>query len=62
MVLVKNDSSGTTLRMLIGLTQPEWYSVLSERRLRTSREIIREVISWLKPAPKALRSRGASCR
>ena len=40
---------------------PEWYSVDTERRLRTSREIMTAVISWLKDAPMALRSEGASC-
>ena len=44
----------------------EWYSVTvgiktTERRLRNSREIMTAVISWLKDAPMALRSGGASC-
>ena len=62
MDLVKNDSSGMTLCLLTGLVEPGWYSANTERRLRTSREIMTEVISWLKDAPKALRSTGASYR
>ena len=42
--------------------EPEWYSAVTERRLRTSREIMTEVIRSQKDAPKALRSTGASCR
>ena len=66
MVLDKNDCSGRLLCMMIGLMEPdsEWgsRSVYTERRLRTSREIMIDIISWLKDAPKALRSRGASCK
>ena len=60
MVLVKNDWFGMPLCMPDG---PEsWYSVCTERKLRTNREIMTAVISWLKDAPMALRSAGASCR
>jgi len=59
MVLVKNDWSGMSLCMP---GECEWCSVDTERRLRTSREIITAVISWLKDPPMALRSGDVSCK